>query len=311
MDINRYFQEITRIVKPFHIEAEGIKENGALHFSFGGDPLFHVASDGACYYRPEHLDTHEKRKLCELVAEIAEQAKVYVNEMENAALLKVVDLREGYKLLCEYGNTVLAGKDMGEHGYQFTTWNYTYDRKGVTLGRNYINNYTGAKEDFAVRSGLINERRFLRDDLQAAQPQKPVFCVRIMAGDIENDILKVQKDADGELLIHELMLPATDEELQAAYAFRAKNETCYQTVQGIRYSLPVGAMAVADLNSLNDSAAMIDRMSDMEIADLWLSLTTEFLKDENELKEICEAVLGPSAALTMATFSEWIVSTKL
>ena len=57
-----------------------------------------------------------------------------------------------------------AGKDMDEHGFQFVTWQYTYDRKGVTLGHYYQNDYTGAKEDFAVRSGLIDQHKLFEPE---------------------------------------------------------------------------------------------------------------------------------------------------
>ncbi len=298
MDLNRYLQEVCRLVKPYGIETQGIKD-GTCYFSYEGAPLFHVASDGWSYYRPEHLDTHEKKKLCGMIAELTERAKEYIKMMENAA-----PLRKDYKLPCEYGNLVLAGKDMGEHGYQFATWQYACDQKGITLEHYYINDYAGAKEDFAVRSGLISRRKQFPANELNIQSEKPIFCVRIMVGHIKDDTFEIHKDAKGELLIHELMLPATNEELQVAYDFRAGNVTCYQTVQGIRYPLPVGAMAAADLKSLNDSAIMIDQMNDVEIADLWASLAAVDLKDENELKEICEAVLGSIAVLELSGFSQ-------
>lgn len=46
MERNRYFQEISRRVKPLNISAEGLKENGAFYFSFDAAPLCHVAPDG-------------------------------------------------------------------------------------------------------------------------------------------------------------------------------------------------------------------------------------------------------------------------
>ncbi len=340
MNSDRYFQEIIRRVKPYNIETEGLKESGSMYFSYAGEPLCRVTADGTSYHFSENLDTEEKKGLGSLVAEISEDTRAYVLAMENAPSLKAADLRDGYRLLCDHGNIVLAGKDMGGHGFEFVTWRYTYDRKGVTLGHYYHNDYAGAKEDFAVRSDLINEHKLFKDkelqaiyrtldqgqkyipyltfdqeqeilelksrieriapkaveifkEEQAAHLEKPIFLVRLMAGDIEGDLLEVRKDSESNLLLHELMLPAPAEELQAAYDFGAKNETCYQTIKGIRYPIPVGDMAAADLNLLNESAKMIDRMSEMEIADLWISLRTHSLEYEYELKEICEEVLRP------------------
>ena len=53
---------------------------------------------------------------------------------------------------------------MGKHGFQFVTWQYTYDRKGVTLGHYYQNDYAGAKEDFSVRSDLIDKHKLFEPE---------------------------------------------------------------------------------------------------------------------------------------------------
>jgi hypothetical protein len=80
--------------------------------------------------------------------------------MENAPPLKAIDLNDKYKLLAEYNGVVLAGTDMGpQNGYQFVTWLYSYEHKGVVLGHYYPNKYAEAKEDFAIRSELIPEHR--------------------------------------------------------------------------------------------------------------------------------------------------------
>jgi len=41
------------------------------------------------------------------------------------------------------------------HGVQFATWQWTYDKDGLTLGHYYGNDYSTAKQDFAIRAGLI------------------------------------------------------------------------------------------------------------------------------------------------------------
>lgn len=340
MNRDRYFQEICRRVKPYNIATEGLKENGTMYFSYASEPLCRVAPDGANYYFSEHLDTEEKKELCSLVAEISEETRVYVLAMENAPSLKAADLRDGYKLLCEHGNIVLAGKDMGEHGYEFVTWQYTYDRKGVTLGHYYHNDYAGAKEDFAIRSGLVSEYKLFQDEElqtvyraldqgqkyipyltfdqeqkmieikkkielvspkaveayrteQEAQMEKPIFRVQIMVGDLEEDLLKVQKDVEGAALLHELELPATAAELQEAYDFQIKNETFYQTVRCIRYPDMINDMTVVDLDCLNEAARIIDKMDELQVSELQLSMRGNPPEDEAQLKELCDGVHGP------------------
>ena len=340
MNSNRYFQEISRRVTQLNISAEGIKENGAFYFSFDGAPLCHVAPNGANYHYPEHLNTEKKKGLCSLVAEISEETRIYVQALENASPLKVADLRDGYKLLCEHENIVLAGTDLGEHGYQFVTWRYTYDREGVTLGHYYHNDYSGAKEDFAVRSGLINQYKlFDKEELkevyraldqgqkyipyltfdqeqkllelkkkieqvspkaveaykteQEDQMEKPIFRIQIVAGDLEEDLLRVQKDTEGTILMHELKLPATPAELQDTYDFQTKNKTFYQTVQCIRYPDMINDMTVIDLDCLNEAAKIIDQMDELQIYELQFSMRGNPPEDEAQLKELCDSIHGP------------------
>lgn len=48
----------------------------------------------------------------------------------------------------------------------FVTWEYSYDRTGVMWGHYYGDNYAGAKEDFAVRAGLIDkDKLFSKEEL--------------------------------------------------------------------------------------------------------------------------------------------------
>ena len=42
-------------------------------------------------------------------------------------------------------------------GYEFVTWIWDYKRIGVSYGHYYDEDFCGAKQDFAVRSGLISK----------------------------------------------------------------------------------------------------------------------------------------------------------
>lgn len=58
---------------------------------------------------------------------------------------------------------VLAGR-YGENGANFVTWSWDHDRNGVHLGHYFMENYKGAKQDFAVRAGLVNSQRLFSDE---------------------------------------------------------------------------------------------------------------------------------------------------
>ena len=93
--------------------------------------------------------------------------------LETAPPLKAESLADGYRVLAEFNGTVLAGKKT-LLGAQFVTWAWDYDRRGVSNGHYYMEDYQTAKEDFTFRSGLMaREQVFDRERLeelrQAAQ----------------------------------------------------------------------------------------------------------------------------------------------
>lgn len=74
-----------------------------------------------------------------------------------------------FRLLAEYNNIVLAGRDDTEKGYglHFVTWQCDKDRTFVELGH-YMEDYNAAKQDFAIRSGLIPQEKVFTPE-QAAE----------------------------------------------------------------------------------------------------------------------------------------------
>ena len=79
----------------------------------------------------------------------------YVGAMSRAPEFAPPGPDNRFKLLAEFGSAVLCGRDDGPgRGFTFVTWQYNYDRTGVDLGH-YYENYASAKEDFALRAGLV------------------------------------------------------------------------------------------------------------------------------------------------------------
>ena len=81
----------------------------------------------------------------------------YVEAVQNAHPLRAPGLEEKFRLLADFGGAVLAGRERTDgSGYQFATWIWNYGRAGVSHGHYYEGDFRRAKEDFAVRSGLIS-----------------------------------------------------------------------------------------------------------------------------------------------------------
>ena len=95
----------------------------------------------------------EYLKIKGIVRNISEYCSAY----EKSPLLKAEGLSGDYHCLSEFNGTVLAAKNT-EYGFEFVTWERTFDEKGVTQG-NYYSEYSAAKEGFAMRSGLVDKNK--------------------------------------------------------------------------------------------------------------------------------------------------------
>ena len=99
------------------------------------------------------------------VAMAADEVYSYVETMQNAPLLHAPGLHEDFRLLADFGGAVLAGQERENgQGYQFVTWIWDYDRTGVSHGHYYEDNFQSAKQDFAVRSGLLSKVQLFSPD---------------------------------------------------------------------------------------------------------------------------------------------------
>lgn len=92
----------------------------------------------------------------------AELVREYDKAMQQAPDLNIPDLTQPYKLLAKYNNIVLSGKVLSSGSFEFVTWRQ--NEKGLEHGNYFGNNYAGAKEDFAVRSGLVNENKLFSNE---------------------------------------------------------------------------------------------------------------------------------------------------
>ena len=63
----------------------------------------------------------------------------------------------------DFGDAVLAGRSC-KTGAKFVTWEWDFDRQGVHAGHYFMENYEAAKQDFAVRAGLVESQRLFSDE---------------------------------------------------------------------------------------------------------------------------------------------------
>ena len=116
--------------------------------------LCRISGKGSVFYRREDADTPQAEDALFRVEDIAAKTLEYMTAMESAPQLKASGLDEDYRILADFGGTVLAGTP-SKYGVQFVTWEWDSDRKGVHYGHYFQDDYEAAKRDFTVRSGLV------------------------------------------------------------------------------------------------------------------------------------------------------------
>ena len=116
------------------------------------------------FVAPGDLRMPEADGLYLKTAPVAEMVREYMTALEKAPLLKARALDEDFRLLAEFNGIVLAGRETKKgYGYKFVTWQRDYDGTGVGQGHYYIDGYNEAKQDFAVRAGLVEKQRIFTD----------------------------------------------------------------------------------------------------------------------------------------------------
>lgn len=131
-----------------------IPDNGLLPVLVDRLPLCRISETGSVRYRDADIGSVEREDALHEVTQTAETVSEYMKLMDAAPLLKAQGLDKTYRLLADFNGVVLAGHAT-RYGVQFVTWDWDYEKTGVTQGHYMSNNYTAAKQDFAVRSGLI------------------------------------------------------------------------------------------------------------------------------------------------------------
>ena len=134
---NKYLTELSRRLSVDGIQS-AIKEDRRLDVFLHDRPVLYVSPASDVFLLPDGNQNEEA--------------------MEKALPLRASGLHEDFRLLADFGGAVLAGQERGNGlGYQFVTWVWAYERQGVCHGHYYEDDFQSAKQDFAVRSGLISK----------------------------------------------------------------------------------------------------------------------------------------------------------
>mgnify|MGYP007134718598 CR=1 FL=1 len=153
-------------------------EDGLLPIEWNDRRLCQVTESGDIRFRTDDTTDPVAEVARGWVTNIASVVREYMTLIEQAPDLKANGLGENYKLLAEFNGAVLAGHP-GRYGVELVTWEWSYGRTGLWQGHYYApgsgpNGYLSAKQDFCVRSGLMNQHRLFTNE-QLAEVYR---CVR-------------------------------------------------------------------------------------------------------------------------------------
>ena len=149
----RYLEEVRTPLHRAGFETLPV-EGEQLPVLWNGTPLCRITGKGSVFYRREDADTPQAEDALYRVEDIAAKTLEYMTAMEAAPQLKASGLDGDYRILADFGGTVLAGTP-SKYGVQFVTWDWDYDRTGVSHGHYFMENYRRPlrlRQDHAVQS---------------------------------------------------------------------------------------------------------------------------------------------------------------
>ena len=152
---DRFYKEVGILLTREGISVQE-QQNGLLPIEWNGAPICRITAGGGAQFRREDLEPDGAGDVFLLATEIAHTTAEYMRLMETSPPLQAKGLDGDYRLLADFNGTVLAGHPAAQ-GVEFVTWEWDYEHTGMWQGHYYGNNYLGAKQDFAIRAGLISK----------------------------------------------------------------------------------------------------------------------------------------------------------
>lgn len=162
MNREQFFQELRTA-----LHREGFtpqpEQDELLPVEWDGLPLCRITADGGVRYWQEDVATPERERACERATDLACTVREYMTLLEQAPPLQTQSLTGDYRLLADFNGAVLAAHPT-RLGVQFVTWDWSFDRTGLNQGNYFQENYAGAKQDFAIRAGLISKQQIFNQE---------------------------------------------------------------------------------------------------------------------------------------------------
>ena len=162
MDRKQYFEELHIALTRGGFTSQP-EQDELLPVEWGGLPLCRISADGGVRYWQEDVAMPERERACERATDLACTVREYMTLLEQAPPLQAQSLTDDYRLLADFNGAVLAAHPT-RLGVQFVTWDWSFDHTGLNQGNYFQENYVGAKQDFAIRAGLISKQQIFNQE---------------------------------------------------------------------------------------------------------------------------------------------------
>lgn len=157
MDREPYFKElcIALVREGFTPQSE---QDGLLPVDWNNLPLCRVTDAGGIRYWQEDVAAPDREQALGRATHLAGMVREYMTLLEQAPPLQAQSLTGNYYLLADFNGTVLAAHPT-RLGIHFVTWDWNFDHTALNQGKYFQADYEDAKQNFAIRSGLIPEQK--------------------------------------------------------------------------------------------------------------------------------------------------------
>ena len=181
--------------------------NGVGTIRNGEQERVTINEDGEILFKPEN------RRLAYEIRDLRDEVDEYMTEFAKAAPDKDrLPGRADTRTLMLYNGCELAGRQMPDGVVDFVTWAHV---RGDRQVGHYFSDYTAAKQDFAVRAGLIDrDRLFTETELTVIRSNLSDFLTIDSGSNLTWD----EEDAIKDIIskINDVVAPAIQERAQEA-----------------------------------------------------------------------------------------------
>ena len=153
MYTEKFLQQVHRKLNEQGITNSKLRDT-CIDIYEGENEIFKIDRKGGMFYSSDNRFRNVVDKLHKIIQPIVCEVDEYLRAMENGTELKARDFDMPYIKISEYNEVVLAGTEHSNGSFEFATWNY---KNNSLYHGHYTTDYKGAREDFAIRSGLVNK----------------------------------------------------------------------------------------------------------------------------------------------------------